>query len=346
MSGVFEKLIEPRIKFIPVLDVVHCEVHSGVTFSIMQSVHRNVYNEFDQKLSNHLAATTGSGFPSYKVTVQIVDSMSKNPPQFLAAAYHESMPHALKAIAERAVAWSGPIELTIQRGDCKPEQRLPVYSGRGVDSEYIKTFEGALGICNHLGATAFMDLSGEFDVLTITPPGGHDPVVLRLQDGTVEFPRMQEPTEAPFEWPISAIAERISNSVSAQRYAASVRQAIVVEKEAAILAFRSAAEQQIHEFDSALAGRPLERHWRKGASALIAVLRAGLGDTLSGISAGARGKALDWCAEIRAAREANKAAAVRATNGSGEAPRATTGSDQAARATNGSGQTLALRNPV
>ena len=57
---------------------------------------------------------------------------------------------------------------------------------------------------------------------------------------------------------------------------------------------------------------------------------------------------VDWCVEIRKAREANAEAPPRATNGSdhaaratvgsGEAPRATTGNDQAARATKGSGE--------
>ncbi len=228
-------------------------------------------------------------------------------------------PHALKAVAERAFARVGPIELVLQRGDNNPGQMLPVYHRRKIDSAYIAQYERALSICDHLGATAFLDLSGEFDVVKITPPGGLDPVVLRLQDGTVLVPSMHGPTNAPFEWPISAFAEHASNNINAQSYVASVRNAIVTEKEAAILAFRSAAEQQIHEFDSALAGRRLDGHWLKGASALIARLRAGLGDTLAGISEGARGKALDWRAEIRRARKANPAAAKRVSNGTGRA---------------------------
>ncbi len=319
MSGVFENIIKPSLDCIPVLEVIHSEWHDGVKFRITQTVNRNVFNEFDHKLSNHLAATTGTGFPSCKVTVQIVDLQSNGEPQYLPPTYHDSAPHALKAIAERAFARVGPIELVLQRGDNNPGQMLPVYHRRKIDSAYIAQYERALSICDHLGATAFLDLSGEFDVVKITPPGGLDPVVLRLQDGTVLVPSMHGPTNAPFEWPISAFAEHASNNINAQSYVASVRHAIVTEKEAAILAFRSAAEQQIHEFDSALAGRRLDGHWLKGASALIARLRAGLGDTLAGISEGARGKALDWCAEIRRARKANPAAAKRVSNGTGRA---------------------------
>jgi hypothetical protein len=318
MSGVFEKIIKPGLDCIPVLEVIHSEWHGGAKFRITQTVNRNIFNEFDHKLSNHLAAKTGTGFPICKVTVQVVDLQGNDEPQYLPPTHHDSAPHALKSIAERAFARVGPIELVLQRGDCNPGQMLPVYHRRKIDSAYIEQFERALGICNHLGATAFLDLSGEFDVVKITPPGGLDPVILRLREGTVQVPSLHGPTKAPFEWPISAFAEHASNNISAQSYVASVRHAIVTEKEAAILAFRSAAEQRIHEFDSALDGRHLEGHWLKGASALIARLRAGLGDTLAGISEGARGKALDWCAEIRNTRKASPAAVKRVTNGSGQ----------------------------
>ena len=317
MGCVFEKMIKPDLDCIPVLEVMHSEWHNGVKFRITQTVNRNVFNEFDHKLSHHLAATTGTGFPSCKVTVQIVDLHANVEPQYLEPTYHDSAPHALKQVAEFALARVGPVELVLQRGDCNPGQMLPVFHRRKIDSAYFALFERALGICNHLGATAFLGLSGEFDVMKITPPGGLDPVVLNLREGTVQVPSLLGPTNAPFEWPIVSFEEHASNNLSAQTYLASVRNAIVTEKETAILAFRSAAEQGIHEFDSALAGRQLEGHWRKGATGLIARLRAGLGDTLAGISEGARGKALDWCVELRRTRKANPAAAKRVTNGTG-----------------------------
>jgi hypothetical protein len=318
MSNVFEKIIKPGLDSIPVLEVIHSEWHNGVKFRITQTVNRSVFNEFDHKLSDHLAATTGAGFPNCKVTVQLVDLHSSGEPLYLEPTYHDSTPHALKAIAELAFARVGPIELVLQRGDCNPGQILPVYHRRKIDSTYIAQFERALGICNHLGTTAFLDLSGEFDAVEITPPGDVlDPVVLNLREGTVQVPSLHGPTKAPFVWPITSFTEHASNNISAQSYVASVRHAIVTEKQAAILAFRAAAEKEIHEFDSALAGRSLEGHWLKGASALIARLRAGLGDSLAGISEGARGKALDWCVEIKTARNAPLAAAKRVVNGGG-----------------------------
>ena len=319
MSGVFEKLIEPSLDCIPVLEVIHSEWNNGVKLRITQIVNRNVFNEFDYKLSHHLVATTGSGFPSYSVMVQIVNLQTSCEPQYLEPTYHDSAPHALKQVAEFALARVGPVELVLQRGDCIPGQMLPVYHRRKIDSAYFALFERALGICNHLGATAFLGLSGEFDVMKITPPGGLDPVVLNLREGTVQVPSLHRSTKVPFEWPIPSFAEYASNNISAQSYLASVRHAIVIEKETAILAFRSAAEQRIHDFDGALAGRRLTGHWLEGATGLIARLRAGLGNTLAGISEGARGKALDWCAEIQRTRKANPAAAKRASNGTSRA---------------------------
>jgi hypothetical protein len=320
MSGVFEKLICPGLDCVPVLEVIHSEWRDGIKFRIVQTVSRNVFNAFDRKLSQHLAATKGEGFPTCQVSVQLVDLQTKSVPEVLPPTYHRSVAHALKGIAQRAFERVGPVELVLQRGDCNPGQMLPVYHRRTIDGPYISRFEQALGICDHLGESAFLDIAGEFDEVTVTPPGDEvDAVVLKLQNGTVQVPSPHGPTGAPFEWPISDFAENASRNISAQTYLASVRHAVVVEKETAILAFRDAAEKRIHEFDRALAGRPLDGHWIKGASALIARLRAGLGDRLTGIAEDARGKALDWCAEIKSAHGADPVVAQRALNGGGRA---------------------------
>ena len=298
MSDVFEDLIEPTLDSIPALEVIHSEWQDGVKFRVTQSVEHLLFKEFDQKLSRNLAAIRGAGFPKCRVTVQIVDLRAKGPPKYLAPTYHDSAPHALKAIAERALARVGPGELVLQRGDCKPGQMLPVSHRRRIDGAFVALFEQALGISDHLGGTAFLTLTGEFDRVEISPPEGLEPVVLELQKGTVLFPSVVQVKKDPFEWPIHSFAHYASSNVAAHAYLASVRHAVVNEKKSAILAFRSAAEQRINEFDRALAGRQLNEHWLAGALSLTARLRAGLGDALSGISEDARGKALDWCEEI------------------------------------------------
>jgi hypothetical protein len=169
---------------------------------------------------------------------------------------------------------------------------------RQINSGDIEVLRGALGICSHLGETEFLDISGDFDVVIATPPGGLEPLVVNLKNGKVLVPSSQRAADPPFEWPIFAFAEHASTNLSAQGYLASVRHAIVIEKEAAILAFRSAAERRILDFDRALAGRVPEGHWLEGAKELVARLKAGLGDTLAGLSEDARGKALDWSTGI------------------------------------------------
>ncbi len=320
MRDILEDLVLPTLDSVPALEVIHSEWHDGVKFRVTQCVKHNVYNEFDQKLSRYLAAVRGGGFPRCQVTVQIVDLRSKAAPEYLTPTFHESAPHALKAIAERALARVGPVELVLQRGDCSPGQMLPVSHKRRIDATYVAQFQQALGICEHLGGTAFLTLSGEFDRINVAPPGNVDPVVLDLQNGTALVPSVVDAKKDPFAWPIHSFTHYASSNVAAHAYMAQVRHAIVSEKREAILAFRTAAEQRIHDFDRSLAGRRLEGHWRAGALALTARLRAALGDTLSGISEDARGRALDWCIEIaRTEKAAPQIAKSVATAGPGAA---------------------------
>lgn len=298
MANVFDDLIRPTLVSVPALEVIHSEWHDGVKFRVTQSVQHNVFNAFDQKLLRHLAATKGTVFPKCQITVQIVDLRSKDEPKYLTPTYHESAPHALKTIAERALARVGPVELVLQRGDCNPGQLLPVSHKRRIDAAYVGLLDQALGIPEYLGGPAFLGLSGEFDRVEIAPPENLDPVVLDLHKGTVLFPSVVDAKKDPFEWPIHSFTHYASSNVAAHAYLASVRNAVVQEKKSAILAFRAAAEQRIHEFDRALAGRRLSGHWLIGALELTARLTAALGASLPGISDDARGRALDWCAEI------------------------------------------------
>ena len=302
--NLFEKVIEPGLDSVPVLEVVHSEWRGGSKFRITQTVARNIYTDFDHKLSRHLAAMKGKGFPGFKVTTEVVDLGDKDNPEYLDPAFYYSSPHALKGAVDRAFSRVGAVEVILQRGDCAPGQVLPVSHRRLVDEAFVDMMDRALGITSHLGAAQFMEISGEFDRITISPPGGAEKLVLSLANGTVQVPSMKStPTDAPFEWPINAFAERASTNVAAQNYLATVRHSILTEKEAAILAFRAAAEERIRGFERALDDRPLDGHWRDGAIGLIARVREGLGDKLAGLSDDARGIALDWCAQIKASAD-------------------------------------------
>ncbi len=117
MSGVFKTFVEPSLERIPVLEVSHVERRQEQEYIITQTIHRNVFTDFDHKLSRHLAATRGAGFPALTVAVQVAERGSGAPPRFLSPAHHDSVPHALKGIADRAAAHCGRVDLTPRRND-------------------------------------------------------------------------------------------------------------------------------------------------------------------------------------------------------------------------------------
>ena len=295
-SGVFKALIEPNLERMPVLEAVHVESYHGREFVVSQTIQRNVFTEFDRKLSRHLAAIRGAGFPAYTVAVRISERGGARSPKPLAATHNDSVPHALKEIAERA------------RGD-NPSAELSLrYSGPGgsgaashphtVDAETIASMEATLAICSHLGEAEFLQISGDFDVVIAKPAGELKPIIAHLNNGSMTMPCQTGSTITPFECPIYGFGEHASNNVQAQGYLATARHALVAAKENAVADFRAAAEARILSFDRALAGRRLEGHRLMAAQALVGRLKTGLGETLSGLSEDAQITALDWSTEI------------------------------------------------
>ena len=299
MSNIFEKIIEPGLQTVPVLDLIHAEWHDGVKFRVTQSISRIVYTDFDRKLSDYFAATQGKGFPGFKAITTVVKLTAKEAPAQTAPDYHDSASHALASAIDRAVARVGDVEFVLQRADCPQGQVPPIGQRRQVDAAYVDHMKRGLAICNHMGATAFIQVSGEFGMITIAPPGGLEPVVLDLEKGRVFVPSVRAgASDAPSEWPIAAFKERALDNAGAQNYLAAVRHAIVTAKEAAILDFHSAAAERIHSFDRALSGEPLTGHWRESAVGFIARIQSALGGQLNGLPEDARGIALDWCAQL------------------------------------------------
>ena len=302
VSGVFKKFVEPCLERIPVLEVTHCEGHQGRTFVITQIVQRNVFTDFDRKLSRHLAATRGTGFPRFTVAVEVAERGGAAPKP-LAQAHYASVPHALKGIAERAFGRDGRAELTVHHDDPAAGERAAGVK-RTVTTDDIDALDAGLGICRLLGEPEFLDLSGDFDVVMAGPPGGElRPVVMHLKNGSASVPCQTGTTITPFECPLHGFVSHMGESVLAQGYMAQARHALVAVKEAAVTEFREAAERQILSFDRALAGRPLDGHKLESAMALIERLKAGLGSSLNGLSEDARITALDWSVTIETGGE-------------------------------------------
>jgi len=296
-SSVFKSIVEPSLERIPVLEALHIEGHHGREYVVNQTINRNVFTEFDRKLSRHLAATRGSGFPLFTVSVQVSERGGAAAPRQLAVAHYASVPHALKGIAERATAHCGRISLKIQHSAAGAGD-MAAHVTREVGPETVDAMAVALRVARHLGEAEFLDMSGDFDIVLAGPPGKLRPMVMHLANGSVSMPCQTGDTITPFECPIHGFAEHAGGNLHAQGYLASARHALVAVKEAAVTEFRAAAEARILDFDRALAGRPLDGHRLDAAVSLVERLKAGLGSTLAGLAEDAMITALDWSAEI------------------------------------------------
>jgi hypothetical protein len=295
--SVFKTFVEPSLERIPVLEVSHVERHQEREYIITQTIQRNVFTDFDRKLSRHLAATGGAGFPAFTVAVHVNKQGSTEPPRALSPAHHASVPHAMKGIADRAFAHCGRIDLTVQNNNPGAGDRVAGVR-REVSADDMEVLDAALNICRHLGEAEFLDISGDFDIVIAGPPGELQPMVMHLRNGSVSMPCTNGSAVTPFECPIHGFTSHAADDVLAQGYMARARHALVATKEAAVMEFRAAAENRILAFDRALAGRPLDGHRLEAAVALVARLTAGLGSSLNGLSEDAQITALDWSAAI------------------------------------------------
>ncbi len=297
ISSVFNAFVESSIERIPVLEVSHVERHQKREYIVTQTIQRNVFTDFDRKLSRHLAATRRAGFPAFTVAVHVNERGGGGPPRRLTPVHHESVPHALKGIADRAFAHSGRADLTVYNNDPGAEDQSAGVL-RQVSADDLDALDAALAICRALGEAEFLELSGDFDIVIAEPPGELQPMIMHLQNGSVSMPCTNGSVITPFECPIHGFATHAAGNILAQGYMARARHALVATKEAAVMEFRAAAEDRILAFDRALAGRPLDGHRLEAVVALVERLKAGLGSSLSGLSEDAQITALDWSAAI------------------------------------------------
>jgi hypothetical protein len=297
VGGIFKSIVEPSLERISVLEVSHVERHQGRDYVIVQTVQRNVFTEFDRKLSRHLAATRGVGFPAFTVAVHVAERGSGESPRALAPSHHASVPHALKAIADRAFAHGGRADLMVHHNDPLAGDRDNGVQRR-VTADDLDALEAGLKICRYLGEAEFLTISGDFDIVMAGPPGELRPIIMHLKNGSISMPCSTGTAITPFECPIHGFASHAAENILAQGYLAQARHALVAEKEAAVMEFRAVAEKRILSFDRALDGRPLVGHRLDAANALVERLKAGLGSSLTGLSEDAQITALDWSAEI------------------------------------------------
>jgi hypothetical protein len=316
MNRFFHVYIEPSLQSLPVLRVAHAEIHNGREFRISQTVCRNVYTDFDRCLSRNLAATGGEAFPAFTVNVEVAEARDGGEEHHLVSGFHDSVPHALMELAERANERAGTVELAFYRSALKKGHESSVAQRRSVGPHEVEALRSALAICRSLGDPEFMDISGDFSLVVAQPPGNLDPVLLHLSHGTVAFPSGTTTGSSPFQWPLYTYADHASTNLAAQGYLAAVGNALLREKSGAIREFREAAERRVIDFHRALDGRAPQGHWLEGAQALLARLRAGLGDALVGISEDTRGIALDLARMVEGDANASGLRLARGEGGS------------------------------
>ncbi|MDH3669219.1 MAG: hypothetical protein OEN23_20075 [Paracoccaceae bacterium] len=147
MNRFYHECIEPTAQALPVLRVLHSEEHNGHAFQITQTIQRNIYTEFDQALSRYLAATSGEGFPVFSVWVVVSTGDDAHDAQQLISGFHDSVPHALSELAERAFTRAGSVELSFFRSNLRDGCDPAVAQRRRITRTDIDMLRTALEVC-------------------------------------------------------------------------------------------------------------------------------------------------------------------------------------------------------
>lgn len=296
-SKFFESVVEPSIERLGIFGFAHDINFDGRHFVVTHKISKNVFTEFDTRLSRYLAAVTGSGLPAASVETWIRDMETTRTWNPYPARHVASVPHAM-ATAVR-LALGSEEEMTVRLGDW-------IGDDAGLEMEQIlnvdlaNALEKALDICRLLGTAPFLDMSGDLERVLVRPiEGGLDMMVMDVERGTVSVPTTSELPGIAYQGPLFGLEAQIRETPVVAKYLSRARHAIAAAKEKAIHQFREAAETRILEFDAALSGRDLSGYRLQSARTLVARLQAGLGDTLLGLSEAAQLTALDWATSVR-----------------------------------------------
>jgi hypothetical protein len=291
-DGFFEAVVEPSIQRLALFGVAHDVSFDGRNFVVSHKISRNVLTEFDASLSIYLSALTGNGMPGATVESRIKDLETDRSWAPYPARHAASVVDALAIAAKLAL------------GD---EQSMPVRFGpwhgedRGADQlcelsqDLIAKLDEALWICRQIGTPDFLDLSGDFDQIMVRPrDAGMDMLTLDIFHGRITVPSVGDSKVPPYQGPLFNFARQMKEESQVALYMARAGHAVAAAKEEAVRHFRLNAEERIIQFSDALDGRMLDGYLMESAGTLVARLKAGLGDSLLGLSEEAQVRALDW----------------------------------------------------
>ena len=293
----FETVIEPSIERLGLFGVAHDVHFDGRNFVVLHKVSKNVFTEFDGKLSRYLAAVTGRGLPGATVQTTIRDVGSGRTWTPYPARHAASVPHALAVAGRLALGSQKAADVRVGAWMSEETGADQAFS---VSQDSIEMLERGLDICRKIGTVDFLEISGDFERVVCRPLGSNlDMVVIDLSRGTVAIPTTAEKGGAAWQGPVYGFEKAIKQAPAIMSFLARARHSVAMSKEEAILSFREAAEQRILSFNEALAGRQLTGYRLESATSLVSRLQAGLGDTLLGLSEAAQMTALDWAVQVR-----------------------------------------------
>lgn len=292
----FESVVDPSTERIGLFGMAHDITFDGRNFIVLHKVSKNVLTEFDQRLSNYLAAVHGVGLPMAAVETRIRDVSSGRSWTPYPMRHLESVPDALALAAELAL---GPEpQMRVRMGAWMSEDGN-LEQERLITTDTVAGLEKALTVCRTLGTPDFLEISGDYDRVLVRPAGSKlDVMVMDLARGTVAVPTTTEFAGTAYQGPLWDFDNALRQNAAVANFVAKARHSVAQNKEEAILKFRELAEERIHEFDAALSGRPLVGYRMMGASTLIARLQKGLGSSLLGLSEAAQITALDWAEKV------------------------------------------------
>jgi len=302
-TRVFETIVEPSIERVAVIEVLHVERHEGRDFVVSHVLRRNIFTEFDRRLSRHLAAVRGGGFPSVTASIRVRDRREKGAWQVCPPVNFSSIPAALATIARRAIGKADSATLRLHYQGLEDDERETTGVRRIIECEELDILDAALKSCEGFGEIAFLDITGDFDLVMIQPPDPKLPaIIMDLFKRRLTIPPVQGITSDPVSVPLFDFQKVVAENSDARTYMAALRHSMMAQKERAVLDFRSAAEDRILDFERAMRGRALEGFRLDAVISLVARLKSGLGDSLAGLSEDAQITAFDWATVIEQSR--------------------------------------------
>ncbi|MEM7239672.1 MAG: hypothetical protein AAF501_17840 [Pseudomonadota bacterium] len=290
MDQLFTSFVEKSLERVPLLEIRERREIEGVKGEVTHTLFRNIFTSFDASLSQHMSAIKGEGLSAITITTKFSEGGEPLRERLIGTGHFRSLPHGLCKIAKDALGTHGNAALEI----AEMPREIGNVQRRAIGPEDLTGLEQALKVADWFGRPEFCPLSGDFDVVMLEPLGGSSPVLIDLYKGSVSIPCGSDRYEAP----IFGFADYVKEHPALRAFLASVRHSQIEAKQDAVLAFRAMAEDRIMRFDHALRGNALEYHRLHAAMSLVARLRVGLGDDLSGLSEDAQITALDWSAVI------------------------------------------------